>query len=294
MKRLRAARRPAACGWAAVLALLASVAAAQNGADREEWMALFNGRDLDDWIVKIRRHPVGENFANTFRVENGLLTVAYDGGYADFDGQFGHIFYKDPFSYYRLRVEYRFVGEQAPNAPDWAIRNSGVMLHSPPPGTMPPDQDFPISVEVQLLGGLSDGKARPTANVCTPGTNIVYRGELTETHCINSSAPTFDGDQWVTVEVLVLGGERVVHYVAGKPVIEYGGMTYGGGAVSGHRPEMKPDGEPLVEGYISLQSEGHPVQFRRVELLNLKGCMDSAADNYKSYFVEPDPASCRY
>lgn len=265
----------------------------QSAADSEEWISLFNGRDLDDWTVKIRKHPVGENYLNTFRVEDGLMTVSYD-RYTSFDEQFGHIFYKQPFSHYRLRVEYRFTGDQALNAPDWAIRNSGAMLHSQPPETMPPDQDFPISIEFQLLGGLSDGNPRPTGNMCSPGTNIVYQGKFTETHCINSTSPTFDGDQWVTAEALVLGGDLIVHYINGEKVIEYGGTTFGGGVVSGHRPEMKPDGQPLTSGYISLQSEGHPVQFRRVELLNLKGCMDAKASNYKSYYVEPDADDCRY
>jgi hypothetical protein len=270
-----------------------SQSGAGGDADSEDWVALFNGRDLDGWIPKIRRHPAGENHANTFRVENGLLTVSY-ADYKAFDEQFGHLFYKDPFSHYRLRVEYRFIGEQAPGAPEWAIRNSGVMVHSQSPWTMPTDQDFPISIEVQFLGGLSDGNARPTGNMCSPGTHIVYKGEFTETHCINSSSPTFDGDQWVTSETLVLGGERLVHYVNGEPVIEYGGTVTGGGVVSGHDPLYKVEGRPLAAGYISLQSEGHPVQFRRVELLNLKGCMDPRASNFKSYYVETDAGSCRF
>lgn len=277
----------------AVLIAAAGGAVAQNDPETEDWVSLFNGHDLDDWIVKIRRHPVGENYQNTFRVEDGLMTVSYD-GYASFDEQFGHIFYKDPFSHYRLRVEYRFRGEQAPGAPDWAIRNSGAMIHSQDPATMLPDQDFPISVEVQLLGGLSDGNARPTGNMCSPGTHIVYEGRFTATHCINSTSDTYDGDQWVTAEVLVLGNERIVHYVSGEPVIEYAGTTVGGGVVSGFDPAAKPDGAPLSEGWISLQSEGHPVQFRRVELLNLKGCMDPGAENFKAYYVEADPGQCEY
>ena len=272
--------------------LLVSNTSFSQSADDEEWLPLFNGQDLDDWIPKIRGHAVGVNYANTFRVENGLFTVSYD-GYDEFSEQFGHIFYKDPFSYYRLRVEYRFIGEQAPNAPEWALRNSGAMVHSQDPETMPPDQDFPISLEVQFLGGLSDGNARPTGNMCSPGTHIEYKGEFTETHCIDSTSPTFDGDQWVVAEALVLGDEKIVHFINGEAVIEYGNTTFGGGVVSGHRPEMKPDGEPLGEGYISLQSEGHPIQFRRVELINLKGCMDSTARNYKHYFVVDDPESCR-
>lgn len=264
-----------------------------NNTDEEAWLELFNGRNLDGWIPKIRYHAVGENFANTFRVEDGLFTVSYD-GYDTFSEQFGHIFYKEPYSHYRLRVEYRFIGEPMADTPGWAYRNSGAMVHSQDPATMPPDQDFPISIEVQFLGGLSDGKSRPTGNMCSPGTHIEYEGEFNDTHCINSTSPTFDGDQWVLSETLVLGSEKFVHYINGESVIEYANTTYGGGVVSGHRPEMKPDGESLSEGYISLQSEGHAIQFRSVDLLNLKGCMDTEAKNYKSYFVADDPESCSY
>ncbi len=276
---------------AVVLMLAAPPARAQSGPDAGEWTALFNGQDLDDWIVKIRGHEPGENFADTFRVEDGLMTVSYD-GYTGFDEQFGHIFYREPFSHYRLLVEYRFTGEQALNAPDWAIRNSGAMLHSQHPDTMPADQNFPISIEAQFLGGLGDGNTRSTGNMCSPGTHIVYDGTFTATHCIDSASDTYHGDQWVTAEILVLGNERIVHFINGEQVMEYGGTTIGGGAVSGHRPEAKPDGAPLSEGYISLQSEGHPIQFRRVELLNLKGCMDPQAANFKSHYVEADPSQC--
>jgi hypothetical protein len=276
---------------AGVLTLVAGVGQAQSGDDG--WVSLFNGHDLDDWVVKIRGYPTGENFADTFRVEDGLLTVAYD-GYGDYDDRFGHLFYRAPFSHYRLRVEYRFVGEQVPNAPAWALRNSGVMLHSQDPYSMPDDQDFPISLEVQFLGGAGDGESRPTANMCSPGTHIEYAGRLEETHCIDSSSPTFDGEQWVIVEALVLGSQRVIHYVDGNAVIEYGNLVVGGEEVNGHRVEEKRDGEPLGSGYIALQSESHPIQFRRVELLNLKGCMDPAASTFRSWYVEPDPASCRF
>lgn len=281
-------------GTGALAAFVFLAACAQPSSnDSEEWIELFNGNDLDDWVVKIRGYPVGENFANTFRVEDGLMTVGFD-GYGEYGDRFGHIFYKDPFSHYRILVEYRFVGEQAAGAPEWARRNSGVMVHSQIPYSMPHIQDFPISVEVQFLGGLGDGQPRPTANMCSPGTDVVYQGKVAEEHCIDSSSPTFDGDQWVTVEALVLGSERIMHYVNGDPVIEYEDVTFGGGVVSGHRPDMKPDGKPLAAGYIALQAESHPIQFRRVALLNLKGCMDPEADNFRSYFVEPDARSCRY
>jgi hypothetical protein len=257
----------------------------------QDWIRLFNGQNLDGWTPKIRGYEPGVNFGDTFRVVDGLLTVSYD-QYETFDSNFGHLFYDEPFSHYVLRVEYRFIGDQAPDAPDWARRNSGAMLHSPGPETMPVMQDFPISLEAQFLGGLSDGNPRSTANLCTPGTNVVYQGEFTTTHCMNSTSDTFDGDQWVLAEMLVLGSERIEHYVNGDKVIEYEDMTIGGGSVSGHDPAMKPDGEPAGEGYISLQSEGHPVQFRRVELLNLKGCMDPSSSAWRDYFVNPDPAAC--
>jgi hypothetical protein len=168
------------------------------------------------------------------------------------------------------------------------------MVHSQPPDTMTVTQDFPISLEVQFLGGLGDGNARPTGNVCSPGTRIVYAGQPDATHCITAAAPTIDGDAWVTAEVLVQGRERGVHSIDGKPVIEYGDVSYGGGNVNGHDPAMKPDGAPLAAGYIALQSESHPIQFRRVELLNLEGCMDPKADNYRNYYVASEPQSCRY
>ena len=276
---------------AIALFLLASVCCAQS--QSEGWQDLFNGENLDNWIVKIRGYPVGENFADTFHVDDGLLSVGYE-GYGDYNERFGHIFYDQSFSHYRLLVEYRFVGQQADNAPAWARRNSGVMVHSQDPRTMPPEQDFPISLEVQFLGGLGDGEPRPTGNMCSPGTHIEYAGEFTETHCINSSSPTFDGDQWVTVEALVLGSTRIVHYVNGEPVIEYANTTTGGGVVSGHRPEMKPEGQPLSAGFIALQSESHPIEFRRVALLDLKGCMQPGAKNFKAHYVEPDEDSCQF
>ena len=290
--RMRENSRQRSLLAASILGLvLFGPAQAQEADIAPEWISLFNGVDLDGWTPKIRQYPAGENFGDTFRVEDGLLTVSYD-AYQEFDSRFGHIFYAQPFSHYRLRLEYRFIGEQAPGGADWATRNSGVMLHSQAPETMPDMQDFPVSLEVQFLGGLSDGNRRSTGNLCTPGTNVVYRGEFTTAHCMNSSSPTLDGDQWVSVEVLVLGDQRMVHYINGEAVIEYEDMTTGGGAVSGHRPEMQPEGEPLGQGYISLQSESHPVQFRRIELLNLKGCMDRASSRYRSWYVEPDPSDC--
>lgn len=234
-------------------------------AQRGEWIELFNGRDLGNWVAKIAKHDVGENYANTFRVENGVLKVAYD-GYEALNSQFGHLFYRTPFSSYHLVVEYRFVGNWLPDTPDWARRNSGVMLHAQDPATMRRDQDFPISIELQFLGGLSDGKARPTANMCSPGTDVTIDGLTARAHCVNSKSPTFDGDQWVRVEAIVRQGSSITHIVNGDTVMTYTSPRIGGGNVNGHDPAHKVDGRPLSSGWIALQSEGHPIEFRRVAL----------------------------
>jgi hypothetical protein len=264
---------------------------AAGAPDQEDWIALFNGTDLEGWDVKITGHALNDNVGNTFRVEDGVLKVAYD-QYDDFAGQFGHIFYREPFSYYRIAVEYRFVGDQAPGGPDWAIRNSGIMVHSQSAQSMARDQDFPISIEVQLLGGTGSGE-RTTANLCTPGTHVEMEGRLVEDHCINSTSQTYHGDGWVRAEVLVLGDSLISHQVEGEPVMAYAKPQVGGGVVNAFDPAAKQDGKLLTEGYIALQSESHPVEFRKVELLNLAGCTDPAAATYKSYYVHSDPSQCR-
>ena len=256
---------------------------------QKEWIQLFNGKDLKDWTPKFSKHDLGENFNDTFRVEEGLLKVRYD-KWGKFDGEFGHLFYKDPFSYYIIGAEYRFVGEQVAAGPAWAIRNNGLMLHSPHPKTMLKDQDFPISIEVQLLGGF--GKPRTTANLCTPGTNVVMNEKLVTAHCVNSKSKTYEGDQWVRVEVLMHGDELVRHMVEGETVLEYTKPQIGGGNVSPVDPAVKVDGTPLTGGYISIQAETAPIDFRKIEVLNLEGCMDPKAANFKSYYVKANPGAC--
>ena len=190
------------CVGLAIAVLGLAPAAQPRDPSAREWIQLFNGRDLADWVIKFAKHDLGENLRNTFRVEDGLLKVRYD-QWQKFDGEFGHIYYKDPFSYYLLAAEYRFVGQQVTGAPDWAVRNNGLMLHSPHPKTMPKDQDFPISLEVQLLGGRGDGKPRTTANLCTPGSHVVLNGKLHTPHCTNSSSRngTLVSSEWAMLSL---------------------------------------------------------------------------------------------
>ncbi|SFA96950.1 3-keto-disaccharide hydrolase [Algoriphagus aquimarinus] len=240
---------------------------ANEDAKKLKWQTLFNGKNIDDWSVKIRTHDLNDNFANTFRVEDGLMKVRYD-GYDQFDQQYGHIFYNKPFSNYLLQVEYRFVGEQANGGEGWATRNSGAMLHSQDPKTMLKEQNFPISIEAQFLGGNGKDK-RSTCNLCTPGTNVEKDGKLFTPHCVNSTSETYHGDQWVTANFIVLGNGDVHHLVGQDTVLSYSKAQIGGGSVDPVDPKVKVDGQMLTGGWISLQSESHPIDFRTVRLIDL-------------------------
>lgn len=223
----------------------------------DEWVQLFNGKDLTGWTPKFKGHDAGVNYKDTFVVEDGLLRVKYD-KYDKWQNNFGHLFYKSEFSHYILRVEYRFVGDQVKGGPGWAFRNNGLMVHGQSLASMKKDQDFPDSIEVQLLGGHPNGKGkRPTLNLCTPGTHVFYEGKLDKRHCINAKGPTFHGDQWVTVEIEVKGSEVIRHNVGGKTVMEY------------KKPQLN-NGTLLEKGTISLQAESHPTDFRKIEIKVIK------------------------
>lgn len=236
-----------------------------------EWVQLFNGKDLSGWIPKIKGYEMGDNFGNTFRVEDGMIKVRYDEReYNTFENRFGHLFYKDRFSHYKLRVEYRFTGDQCPGAPGWAYRNSGIMLHGQTVESMEKDQDFPTSIEAQLLGSDSTVE-RTNMNVCTPGTNIVMDGRLILDHCIDSSSGYFFGDGWVTVELEVRGNEVIKHIINGDTVLRYAQPQLDDRDASyGKLVKLNGGDKMLSEGTLSLQSEGHPVDFRKVEIMLLE------------------------
>ncbi len=249
-----------------VLAGFALPAMAQDEAEGE-WIQLFNGEDMDDWTPKFSRQELGVNYKNTFRVEDGILKASYD-EWDTFNGEFGHLFYKDSFSHYLLRVEYRFVGEQVEGGPGWAFRNNGLMLHSEPPESMRLEQDFPVSIEVQLLGGDGDNP-RSNGNLCSPGTHVVMNGELITQHCYNADAPTYHGDQWVTIEVEVRGNEVIRHILEGEVVLEYNEPQLDDRDGDGNRLLEAGAERMISEGYIAIQAESHPTEFRKIELLPL-------------------------
>ena len=231
-----------------------------------EWISLFNGKDLSGWTVKITGHPLGKNFAETFRVEEGILKVSYD-DYKQFDKQYGQLYTNIPYAKYRLRMEYRFTGKMMPDAPKYVNLNSGLMIHSQSPQSLELDQHFPVSLEFQFLADEGNGK-RATGNVCTPGTNLEIDGKLITQHIVKSSAPTFPAHEWVAIEIEVQGNEYVIHRVNGQEVLRY------------ERPQIDPAGRvesadkllqagaltQLSFGFIALQAEGQPVWFRNIEL----------------------------
>ncbi|MEI7575662.1 MAG: DUF1080 domain-containing protein [Armatimonadota bacterium] len=233
----------------------------------EKWIKLFNERNLAGWKPKITGYKYGENFGNTFRVKDKAIQVGYE-AYADgFNGRFGHLFYKTPFSNYILKLEYRFTGDQCKGGPGWAYRNSGVMIHGQDPATMGLKQEFPVSAEVQMLGGDPTG-IRHTGNLCTPGTNVVRNGKLWTPHCLDSTSETFRGETWVQLEVEVHGYGEVIHRVNGAEVMRYEQIQLDPN--DNDAKTLIKNGNLKIEGgTISLQSESHPVEFRNIFLRKL-------------------------
>lgn len=275
----------------------------KNEKSREEWIAIFNGKDLSGWDIKIEGQQLNDNYKNTFRVQDSILRISYD-QYEKFDNKFGHLYYKTPLSYYKLKFQYRFIGNHLADAPEWGDKNSGVMIHSQSAQSLDINQDFPVSLEMQLLGGKDSGTTT-TGNVCTPGTQIHFHNSLITDHCTSSTSKTYNGEQWVNGIVEVYGDSLIRHIINGDTVFTYTKPIIGGGFVSeshnwtiAHITDsvfwINKAGSPLKEGYIALQAESQPVDFRRVELLNLVGCTDSKAKNYKDYYIKSDNSQCKY
>ncbi|PSR52143.1 DUF1080 domain-containing protein [Adhaeribacter arboris] len=242
---------------------------------QEKWISLYNGKDLTGWDIKIAGQKLNDNYKNTFRAEGDMIRVAYD-QYQNFDGKYGHMYYKTPYSHYILRFEYRFLGNQVPGGEEWNVRNSGIMYHSQSAKSLTMTQEFPVSLEVQLLGGLGTGE-RHTGNLCTPGTQMHnLQGQLVSEHCIDSDSKTYNGDRWVKAEIQVYGDSLVRHIIEGDTVLTYqkpeiGEVAWKQGKEDAYSKIWKAqDGAPLKQGYIALQAESHAIDFRNLRLLNLK------------------------
>ena len=244
------------------------VSCTKKSAD-DEWVYLFDGKDISHWIVKINHHDAGDNFGETFRVEDEMIKVRYN-QYDSFNNQFGHLYYEQPFSKFHLSLEYQFVGELQKGAPDYTMLNSGIMFHSQDPRNIKKDQDWPISVEMQLLAGLGDGKPRPTGNMCSPGTEIQFNGKQYDGHCLNSTSKTYPANEWVTAELVVWEDSLITHIINKDTVLQYSKPTMGGGVVHDYDSSEWEPGKALKSGFIALQSEGQPINFRNIKIRKLK------------------------
>ncbi|MFY0652987.1 MAG: DUF1080 domain-containing protein [Cyclobacteriaceae bacterium] len=245
--------------------------------EKENWIQLFNGKDLTGWDIKFSGHEINDNYKNTFKVEDGILKVDY-GEYENFDKKYAHLYYQKPFSHYRLRIEYRFVGGQLPGGETWENFNSGVMLHSQSAQDQQFDQDFPASIEMQFLGEV-EGENRTNGNLASPGTHVINEQDTLHTrHMLYSTYKAPAGEGWVNIEAIVLGDSIVHHVVEGDTVLTYTKPRIGGWEQRDNRERpwvedlswfQENEGKPLKEGYISLQAESHGIHFRKIELLDL-------------------------
>lgn len=230
----------------------------------QKWVNLFNGKDLDGWIPKIAGYPLGENFGNTFRVEQGILSIRYN-AYDSFHNRFGALYFNKKFTNYRLRVEYRFVGELTTGAPVWGFRDGGIQYHCQAPASLDLNQAFPVCLEYNLHGG--NGKEeRPTGEICANGIYVSINGKRNGSYC---TAPvverTFHGDQWVTAEIDVYNG-KITHFVNGSAIMQFEDPRYD--STNALAKKMIVAGNDLVkDGYISLQSNSHPMDFRKIEIM---------------------------
>ena len=246
-------------------AVTASVPADTSEKEADDgWVQLFNGKDLDGWTVKIAGHPLGENYRDTFRVEDGVLKCEYD-DYGPFEKRFGHLYSNLSYSHYLLRLEYRFHGRMLPDAPHYVDLNSGVMLHSQAPQSLGLDQGFPASLEMQFLADLGKGR-RQTGNVCTPGTHLVQDGQLIKQHIVKSSGPTLPADRWVAVEMEVRGNDEIVYRVEGKEVLRYQHPQLDPGSDEAKPILARGANLQLSSGHIALQAEAQRVWFRNIRL----------------------------
>lgn len=232
---------------------------------KEKWISLFNSKDLNNWLPKIAGYKLGENFGNTFRVQDGILSIRYDAYNNNFNNRFGALYYNKKFSNYRLRVEYRFVGDTTHGAPAWGYRDGGIQYHCQDPATIGVDQPFPICLEYNLLGG--NGKEeRPSGEICANGIYVEINGKRNTSYCTPPTIKrTMNGDQWITAEIDVQDG-KIKQYINGEEVIAFENPRYDSTNAAAKNFIINGD-DRVKEGYISLQSNSNPIDFRKIEIM---------------------------
>ena len=218
-----------------------------EGEAEEVWIQLFDGENIHGWTPKFVGYDLGVNFRNTFVVRDGFLTICYDNYKQGFGDNIGYLFYKDEFSHYVLRVEYRFLGARSSTLVESSVQTCGLMLHGQSAETMNKGQRRPVSVAARLLdeytglhGAQGEGRA-DNLSLNTKADASQLEGKQQE------------ADQWITSIVEVHGGRVIRHKSGGLLIAEY-------------KKPSRRDGSLLDSGTISLQANSCPIQFRKIEL----------------------------
>jgi hypothetical protein len=282
------------------LAAALGMGAAGVRAEDSAWVSIIpKTAALEDWTVKFAGKPVGENPDTLFRLSPEGYLWANHHTPASRTG-FGQLYYtKRKLSYYMVRAEYRFTTEKSVSGYDtWTNQNNGLMIHSPEPAAV--SGNWPNSIEVQLLGpkntnesGVVPSSTWPvgkTANMCIAGDAfyVNYNGNNNYTqHCTPASYPDawkgtripWDGE-WSDVTVRALADSAVEHYIRGQKVF------------TTTKIRMKSTGTPVKDGYLAIQAEGTSTLFRKIEILDLEGCMDKSKSAFRTYFVKSKAGAC--
>ncbi len=230
----------------------------------KKWVKLFNGKNLNNWTPKIAGYKLGENYGNTFRVENGILSIRYN-QYDSFRNRFGALYYDKKLTNYRLKVEYRFLGITTPGAPSWGYRDGGIQYHSQPPSTLGLNQSFPVCLEYNLHGGNGTDE-RPVGEICASGMKVEINGKRNTSFCtLPTVKRTFHGDQWVVAEIEIRNG-KITHFTNGEQILQFNNPSFDSAHAIG-KNFISPGNDLVKDGYISFQSNSHPMDFRRIEIM---------------------------
>lgn len=214
-------------------------------------LSLFNGRDLEGWTVVGRDGDPAA--ADTWTVSDGVLKAS---------GQpYGYVRTKGAYRDYILRIEWRWVAGPAPTDANGKPRgrNSGVLLH-----IQGEDKVWPTCLEAQL-------QERFAGDFIAMDMAVVF-DELT---AMREKAAAEAGTDTAARE-RALGARRITrrHESSEKPIGEWNTYEIICRAdtvtlVVNGVLQNSATGLSISEGAIGLQSEGMPIEFRRVDLTAL-------------------------
>jgi hypothetical protein len=146
---------------------------AQSGSENKpESIILFNGKDLNNWVFKLKDPSVDP--AKVFTIRGEVIHIS--------GNPFGYMRTKETYSDYKLHVEWRWLGEAS---------NSGVFVNA-----QPPDSIWLKCVECQLKAGNAGDF------VCMNGADMTERTDKSKPF-VNKLAASSEkpAGEWNTMEV---------------------------------------------------------------------------------------------